>query len=332
MRVLVTGAAGFIGSHMCERLVADGHDVVGLDAFVPFYPRSVKERNLVQLRHEDRFAFVEADLRYANLTPIVSDVDAVIHLAAMAGSASWDRFELYNSCNLTGTHRLLEAVRLTGQVERRRFIQISTSSVYGVEAVGNEDTPLRPANPYGITKLAAEQLALVFGGTYGIPVVALRYFSIYGPRQRPDMAYHVFIEKLLHGEPITIFGDGEQTRGNTYIDDCVDGTVLALNHAPAGESFNLGGGVPMSLNRALDILEDEIGERAVRRYTNVRPGDQRHTLADCTKARSAFGYVPRMRPEVGLRSQVAWQRCEFNRTHMHCNRIPDVYESENAST
>jgi nucleoside-diphosphate-sugar epimerase len=308
MRLLVTGAAGFIGSHVSERLVAAGHDVVGLDAFIPYYPRDIKESNLTALRDEERFRFVEIDLRDGNLVNLVADVDAILHLAAMAGPASWDQFDRYLSCNITGTQRLLEAVRKAGDVARRRFIQISTSSVYGTDARGNEESPLHPASPYGITKLAAEQLAFAYHRAFGFPVLALRYFSIYGPRQRPDMAYHIFIRSLLRGEPITIFGDGEQSRGNTYIDDCVAGTLLALANGVPGEAYNIGGGVPITLNEAIMIIEEATGVTADRRYTTARTGDQRHTLADISKAQADLGYAPTVNPVDGLRAQVEWQR------------------------
>jgi nucleoside-diphosphate-sugar epimerase len=232
-------------------------------------------------------------------------VDAIVHQAAMAGAASWERFDLYSSCNITATQRLLEAIRSSGK--HQRFVQISTSSVYGVEAVGPEDTPLRPASPYGITKLAAEQLAHAYGRSFDFPVIALRYFSIYGPRQRPDMAYHIFIDALLRDQPITIFGDGEQTRGNTFIADCIDGTVRALNDGVPGESYNLGGGVPISLNDAIAIIEEVVGRPAQRNYRPARLGDQRHTFADCSKAFQHFGYTAKTHPEAGLRQQVEWQ-------------------------
>lgn len=308
MRVLVTGAAGFIGSHVAERLIDGGHEVIGLDAFVPYYPRAIKERNLTRLLDEPRFRFVEADLRDADLTPLVADADAIVNEAAMAGSASWDQFDLYVACNLAGTRRLLEAIRAAGESERRRLLQVSTSSVYGVEACGDEEMPLRPANPYGITKLAAEQLALAYGASYGLPVVVVRYFSIYGPRQRPDMAYNIFIDALLHDREITITGDGEQTRGNTFIDDCVTGTLLALEQGTPGERYNIGGGVPITLNAAIGLIEEAVGKRAKRRHTAPRRGDQRNTLADVTKARAQLGYEPRTAPAEGLAAQVAWQR------------------------
>lgn len=307
MRVLVTGAAGFIGSHLCERLVADGHEVTGLDAFIPYYPRADKERNLARLRDERVFRFVEVDLREADLTPLVADIDAVIHAAAMPGNR-WDQFDTYLGCNVAATHRLVEALRAVGDLARRRLVQVSTSSVYGREARGDEGSPLRPISPYGVTKLAAEQLALAYGEGYGLPVVALRYFSVYGPRQRPDMAYHILIDALLRGRPITIHGDGEQTRGNTYVADCVAGTLLALEHGRAGEIYNIGGGVALSLNQMLELLEEITGREVERRHVAPRPGDQRHTLADIAKARAELGYAPRVAPAEGLRAQVEWQR------------------------
>lgn len=308
MHVLVTGAAGFIGSHLCERLLLDGHTVTGVDAFVPYYPRAVKERNLALLSDESRFTFHELDLRDAPLSSLVSDAEVVVHMAAMAGSASWQSFSEYVSCNLTATQRLVEALVTAGDEQRRRLIQISTSSVYGEQALGDEDAPLHPVNPYGVTKLAAEQLAFAYHRVYGLPVIALRYFSIYGPRQRPDMAYYRFIEAILDGQPITVYGDGEQTRGNTYIDDCVRGTVAALERGQPGEVYNLGGGVPISINQAIDLLEQALNTSVERRYIEARPGDQRHTLADVTKAREHLGYTAAVSPQVGLPLQVEWQQ------------------------
>jgi UDP-glucuronate 4-epimerase len=307
MRVLVTGAAGFIGANVCARLLDEGHEVVGLDAFIPYYPRPLKEEHLLRLRDERRFRFVEADLRDADLTPLVADAEAIVHLAAMPGNR-WDLFDLYMGCNLKATERLVEALRTVGEGERRRLVQISTSSVYGTEACGDEQTPLRPVSPYGITKLAAEQLALSYGASFGLQVVVLRYFSMYGPGQRPDMAYHIWIDALLRGEPIAILGDGEQTRGNTFIDDGVTGTLLALQGGHPGEVYNIGGGVPISMNAAIALLEELTGRVAERRYRPARLGDQRNTLADIGKAREHFGYAPQTSPRDGLGAQVAWQR------------------------
>lgn len=307
MRMLVTGAAGFVGSHLCERLIAEGHEVTGLDAFTSYYPRPIKERNLERLRDEGRFRFVEADLRETDLAPLVADADAVLHLAALPGNR-WDLFDEYMTCNLKGTERLIEALRRVGEGERRRLVQVSTSSVYGAEACGDEASPLRPASPYGITKLAAEQLARSYGASFGLPVVTVRYFSLYGPRQRPDMAYNIWIDALLRGQTLTILGDGEQTRTNTYFADGVEGTLLALAHGHPGEVYNIGGGVSLSMNAAIALLEELTGRTAQRRFLPARLGDQRNTFADVGKARAHLGYAPQTTPEIGLRAQVEWQQ------------------------
>jgi nucleoside-diphosphate-sugar epimerase len=306
MRILVTGAAGFVGSHLAEALVTAGHDVTGLDAFVDYYPRPVKEANLRGLRSGPRFTFHELDLRSDDLEPALDGVEAIIHAAAMAGlSRSFTDFRTYMDCNLLGTQRLLEAVRLGGV---RRFVHISTSSVYGLNAVGDETQATRPISPYGVTKLAAEHLVLSFVDTYGLPATILRYFSIFGPRQRPDMAYHVFTEALLDGRPITVFGDGEQSRSNTFISDAVAGTIGALERGIVGEIYNIGGGWSITVNESIRTLADALGVEPRIRHEAARMGDQRHTAADTTKAREAFGFAPTVRPEDGLRAQAAWQR------------------------
>lgn len=305
MKCLVTGSAGFIGSHLCERLVRDGHTVVGIDAFIPYYPRVFKEANLAGLRNQKAYAHCTIDLRTESLDGIVEDVEAIFHLAAVPGlMKSWTDFDLYQSCNLTATQRLLEAARRASSL--RRFIYASTSSVYGRFSTGDESIPTRPISPYGVTKLAAENLCRSYE-EIGLPVVVLRYFSVYGPRQRPDMGYHRFIEALLNQQPISVFGDGLQMRGNTYIDDCIDATVAALQ-APRGEVYNLGGGETASVWDILGKLESIIGRKAMVRREPARPGDQRSTCADTSKLERHLGWKPRTSLDDGLASQVAWQR------------------------
>lgn len=308
-RCLVTGAAGFIGSHLSEALLAKGHDVVGVDAFIPYYPRPLKETNLKGLIGHPRFTFHEIDLRTAALAPVVEGCDTIFNEAAMAGlMKSWSEFELYVSCNIIATKRLLEAARdaKVGQV-----IHVSTSSVYGKDAVGaTEDTPLTPFSPYGVTKVGAENLCRAFEANFGVPVTILRYFSVYGPRQRPDMAYNILVRALSEGRPFTMFGDGEQSRSNTYVADCVNATLLAFEKRDValGEVFNVGGGEVVSLNKVVKILESLTGRKAVIERKPPRPGDQKHTAANIEKARKILGYQPVTPVLDGLRAQVEWQR------------------------
>ena len=307
-KVLVTGAAGFIGSHLCEALLADGHEVVGLDAFVPYYPRPIKEDNLKTVRANPLFHFLEADLRTADLKAAVAGCETIFHLAAMAGlMKSWSEFSLYATCNVEGTQRLLDAARDT---KCPHLIHVSTSSVYGKEAVAAEDAPLEPFSPYGITKLAAENLCRAYEANFGLPITILRYFSVYGPRQRPDMAYNILIRGLMKGEPFTMFGDGEQTRSNTFVADCVQATMLAAKKRDAalGQVFNIGGGEVVSLNEVIKRLEAMTGKKAVIERKPARPGDQKHTAAHIEKAKRLLGYNPATRVTDGLKAQVEWQR------------------------
>jgi len=303
---VVTGAAGFIGSHVCDRLLADGHAVIGVDCFTDYYARDVKEDNLRGAAVNPGFRLVEADLRTADLGPIVAGADGVVHEAAMGGLLrSWTAFDAYLSCNVLATQRLLDALRDNGGPP---LVHVSTSSVYGRDSSGAEDRPTAPQSPYGVTKLAAEHLVRAYGSQFGVPFTILRYFSIYGPRQRPDMGYHVFLERILAGQPVTLFGDGGQSRGNTYVADCVEATVRALAHGPTGEAFNIGGGEAITARQAIDLIGRLVGRAPVVQHAPERPGEQRTALADTRKARAAFGWEPTTGIEAGLRAQVDWQR------------------------
>lgn len=307
MQCLVTGAAGFIGSHLCESLLANGHHVTGIDAFIPYYPRAIKERNLTQLLEQANFQFIECDMRTNDLSPAMSGADVVFHLGAMGGLlASWTSFDVYMTCNILATYRVLEAARDSKTV--RQFIHASTSSVYGGYATGSESAPLQPVSPYGITKLAAEKLVETFHVQYGLPTTILRYFSVYGPRQRPDMGYFLFIDSMLRDRPITIFGDGTQLRSNTYVSDIVRGTMLALQNFKPGVTFNIGGAEEVSLNDSIAMLESIIGRKAILKSGPIRPGEQQRAFADFTLAREELGYQPAIPLSQGLKAQVDWQR------------------------
>jgi nucleoside-diphosphate-sugar epimerase len=306
MRCLVTGAAGFIGSHLSERLLQEGHEVVGLDALIPYYAPAVKEGNLAAARDCRSFTWHRLDLRHDPLDAALEGVEVVFHLAAMPGlPMSWTDFDLYESCNVTATQRLLEA--LCRRPELPRFVHASTSSVYGRFATGDETLPTRPVSPYGVTKLAAENLCRAYVEEHGLALTVLRYFSVYGPRQRPDMGYHRFVSALLAGGEVVVYGDGQQVRGNTYVLDCVEATVAAARAVP-GEVYNVGGGEAVTVWEVLRKLEGITGRQARVRQQPARAGDQRYTCADTTKLQRHLGWTPRTPLEEGLARQVAWQR------------------------
>jgi nucleoside-diphosphate-sugar epimerase len=304
---LVTGAAGFIGSHLSEALVARGYQVIGVDAFVDFYPRWMKEGNLAGLRGNPAFQFYNADLRSADLTALLAGTAYVFHQAAQAGvRTSWGAgFAGYTEHNILATQRLLEAARKAGV---RRVIYASSSSVYG-------DTPDRPArenslpspvSPYGVTKLAAEHLCRLYTVEQSLPTIALRYFTVYGPRQRPDMAFHKFIKALLQDEPITVYGDGEQSRDFTYVADIVAANLAAMRAGQSGHVYNVGGGVNATVNEVLRLLEQVTGKQARVRYASKQAGDAAHTSADTTAACRELGFAPTMPLREGLRREAEW--------------------------
>jgi nucleoside-diphosphate-sugar epimerase len=307
--VLVTGVAGFIASHLAERFLARGDRVVGVDCFTDYYSRERKEANLAPLLSAPGFRFVEADLSAARLEPLFEGTAGVCHLAAQAGvRASWgESFSTYLDMNVKATQRLLEAAK-----PRRihKFVYASSSSVYGE----TRDLPMRetghtlPVSPYGVTKLAGEHLAVLYHRNYGVPTVSLRYFTVYGPRQRPDMAFYRFVRAGLLGEPVSVFGDGRQTRDFTFVDDAVAATVLAYDRGTPGDVLNVGGGSRVTLNEALSVIEAELGRALDRRYEEPARGDVTDTLADTGKAGERLGFRPSVRLRDGLARQCAWMR------------------------
>ena len=308
MHALVTGCAGFIGSHLTESLLVDGHTVLGVDCFNDNYGRRDKLENLEQARSWDDFEFVPIDLSRGDLLDVVADCDVLFHLGAEPGvRSSWgQRFETYVRNNVMATQHLLEAAK---QWPEKRFVYASSSSVYGQAETmpTREDTIPRPLSPYGTTKLAAEHLCSLYGANYGLPVVILRYFSVYGPRQRPDMAFNIFCRAAVADEPIAVYGDGMQTRDFTYVSDVVAGTRAAAEAPDAlGGTFNLGGGSCVCLRSALDLIEDCAGRRLEIQYLDVQPGDVRDTGADTTLARKVLGFVPKVPLADGLVEEFEW--------------------------
>jgi nucleoside-diphosphate-sugar epimerase len=309
----VTGAAGFIGSHLAVRLAELGHEIVGVDCFLDYYPRVVKERNLRSLRGRSDVRLLEEDLSGAELAPLLAGVDWVFHLAAQAGvRASWGRdFAIYAIHNVLATQRLLEAAR---DAKVRRFVYASSSSVYGdtTDLPMREQSLPRPISPYGVSKLAAEHLCWLYWRSYGLPTVSLRYFTVYGPRQRPDMAFHRFLKGALRGEEITLYDDGEQTRDFTFVSDVVAANLAAAERADGGEVFNIGGGSEVSINHVLATIERLSGRTLRVRREERQKGDVRHTAADCTRARDALGFLPAVALTEGLRREWEWIQEEYD--------------------
>jgi nucleoside-diphosphate-sugar epimerase len=308
MHYLVTGAAGFIGSQVCQELLAEGHEVRGIDCFTDYYPRKLKELNLEQSRGQDAFEFVEQDVVTADLDKLLDGVDVVIHLAAQAGvRASWGaNFTIYTHNNVLSTQALLEAGKAGAF---KRLVYASSSSVYG----DTQDLPMReesacwPVSPYGVTKLAAEHLCGLYHKNFGVDTVSLRYFTVYGPRQRPDMAFHRFIKALLTGGEIRLFGDGGQSRDFTFVSDIVDATIAAAAADDvSGQIFNIGGGARVSVNQVIEWLEEITGQRAKVARLEVAKGDVRDTHADTSRARAKLGFDPRYDLKKGLKAETEW--------------------------
>ena len=306
-KILVTGAAGFIGSSIVAKLSAEGATVVALDGLLGgLYPEQEKRVRFQAISSLPGVETVQLDLRTDDLGQLPTDITHIINEAAMPGlGLSWSNFELYSSCNLSATARLLEVSR---ERDIERFVQISTSSVYGTTAVGDESLETAPVSPYGATKLAAEHLALAHWRDSGIPVTILRYFSVYGPGQRPDMAYRKFISRALAGESIDRYGSGDQSRSNTYIDDCVAVTISAMHNSEPGEIYNIAGATEQSLNEALAIIENHVGRKISINQLPQARGDQQRTFGDSAKARRILGFEHSVTLEEGLGHQIEWQR------------------------
>ena len=307
MNALVTGAAGFIGSHLTAQLLARGARVTGIDCFTDYYPRRIKEANLAVNHGHEHFRFIETAIADADLASLLDDVTHVFHLAAQAGvRKSWGRdFQIYTVNNVDASQILLEAC-VGRPIEK--VVYASSSSVYG-DAVAipmTEKALPQPVSPYGVTKLAAEQLCHLYTVNHGLPTAAMRYFTVFGPRQRPDMAFHRFIRAAFEGRPITLYGDGEQTRDFTFVTDAVAATIAAGDQGRPGAVYNIGGGSRVSINEVLELIGRITGRTLDIRREPVQKGDMRDTLADTTAARTDLGWTPKVSLADGIEAEVRW--------------------------
>lgn len=307
MNCFVTGAAGFIGSHLCRRLLKEGYTVVGVDSFTDYYPRWIKEQNVKSLKKEKNFQFMEEDLNELDLKNTLGKIDCVFHLAAQAGvRMSWgENFSVYSKNNIEATQKLLEASR---DSRLTKFIYASSSSVYGrcPDLPMKETSPLFPFSPYGVTKLAAEHLCYLYHTNYGTPTVSLRFFTVYGPGQRPDMAFHKFFKCISEDKNISIYGDGNQTRDFTYIDDIIEANHASIEKGKAGEIYNIGGGNRNKLNDIIPLLEEICRKKTKLSYQEEHKGDVLHTYASIEKARADIDYSPQTRLQDGLKEEWTW--------------------------
>jgi nucleoside-diphosphate-sugar epimerase len=307
MKALVTGSAGFIGSHLAGRLLDRGAEVTGIDCFTDYYPRPVKETNLAALTTRRGFSFVESTIQAADLARLLDGVTHVFHLAAQAGvRKSWGRdFQVYTTNNIDATQVLLEAC--VGK-PLHRLVYASSSSVYGDGAAipMREDAVPHPLSPYGVTKLAAEHLCHLYSANHGVPATSVRYFTVYGPRQRPDMAFNRFLNAAKAGQPIAVFGDGGQTRDFTFVADAVAGTIAAGERGVPGRAYNLGGGSRVSLNEVLDIVAQVTGQSLRIERGPAQKGDVRDTYADTSLARADLGFQPTVSLADGLAEEYRW--------------------------
>jgi len=307
VKALVTGAAGFIGSHLTASLLDKGATVVGIDSFTDYYPRAIKERNLEENRLREGFRFAETTIEGADLPALLEGVTHVFHLAAQAGvRKSWGKdFKTYTVNNIDATQLLLEAC--VGRAIEK-FVHASSSSVYGDRAAipMREDALPQPVSPYGVTKLAAEQLGYLYWVNFKVPAVAMRYFTVYGPRQRPDMAFNRFIRAAIKNDPITLYSDGEQTRDFTFVADAVAATIAAGERGVLGTAYNIGGGSRVSMNHVVSIIEKLAGRPLTITREEAQKGDMRDTYADTTLAKKDLGFAPKVSLEEGIQAEYRW--------------------------
>ena len=308
-RIWVTGAAGFIGSHLVDRLLDEEYEVVGLDCLTNYYSRAAKQQNLSRALSHERFRFVEGDLLRLDLDRLLGGIDKVAHLAGEPGvRCSWgERFSVYTERNVQSTQRLLEVASRNGC---KHLVYASSSSVYGPDNGGpvSEEASRRPASPYGLSKLAAEELIRLYGRERGAPATILRYFTVYGPRQWPEMALSRFISLASRGEPVKVFGYGNQSREMTYVSDVVDATVAALEAQPGGlpRAYNVGGGMRTTVRDLVRMVGEAVGERVEVNYGPPVSGDVRSTWADLHRATRELGYAPKVSLVEGIEAQVHW--------------------------
>lgn len=313
MKILVTGAAGFIGSHLCEQLLKNSiNEVIGVDTFIGPTPEKLKQVNLKALQNHSRFRFIKLDLLTADLDYLLNDIDAVYHLAGIPGvRSSWGKeFEPYVANNIRATQQLLEAAK---NKNIKKFIYASTSSVYGEKSGKvSENSRPSPLSPYGITKLTGEQLCHVYQKSFNIPVIIVRFFTVYGPRQRPDMAFHRFILQILKGEPITVYGDGTQSRDFTFVSDCIDATSSILyKDNLIGSTINIGGKERSSINEIIFMLEQLTNKKATIYYSQKISGEPKHTWADISLAQTLLDYEPIVTLKEGLLKEIQYIRSVY---------------------
>ena len=309
MICLVTGAAGFIGSHLCQRLLNEDCEVIGIDCYRDFYPRWMKEKNVQSLLKKKGFRFISEDINTLDLNGLLKGCAYVFHLAAQAGvRQSWgENFSIYTKDNIESTQKLLEAAK---GLPVHKFINASSSSVYGYspELPMTEKSPLLPFSPYGVTKLAAENLCSLYHRNYGVPTVSLRFFTVYGPGQRPDMAFHKFFRHVVEEKSIPVYGDGKQTRDFTYIDDVIAACYSCIDHGLPGEIYNVGGGNRQKLEDLFPLFEEVCQKKVQIQWEKSQKGDVPHTQADIQKAKHDLGYNPDTDIRTGLCREWEWIR------------------------